>query len=171
MNTRIPTTLEARIQRLDDLEAIRRLKHEVYCGLIDHGVSTGNPALIAPIAEHFAASFEADFTGLGIFRGAEAANFFIQGVPALLSWCQHRVSNEVIDIDGDVANAVWYVFCPAIAKPGGPFGDGGAITIIGRYREAYVREDGVWKWQRIRAELDVQTLASVGWAEATWSGH
>ncbi|MCX7169298.1 MAG: nuclear transport factor 2 family protein [Proteobacteria bacterium] len=161
--------IESRLKHLEDVEALRRMKHETYCGLIDKGVSTSRRELILPLLDRFTEDIVADFSGVGVFHGAAAARFFTQTVPDWLSWSQHRVSNEVIDVQGDVAHSSWYLFVPVISTEQGLLGKKGRVILIGRYLEEYMRQDGMWKWRKIRAEFDVLTSADQGWSEAVWS--
>ena len=158
--------MHARIQYMEDLEAIRRLKHYYYCHCVDRAVA-GDEQAIEETISRFTEDIVADFTGLPLAEGKEAvAAFYAQGVPAFLSWCQHRVMNEVIDIDGDTATAIWYIDCPASLRKGNPTGIEGSGFIAGRYVEEYIREEGVWKWKKITALLDVQKSFSDNWNKA-----
>jgi hypothetical protein len=160
------TDLETRIQRLEDLEEIRRLKHYYYCHCVDRAVA-GDASASEETISRFADNIVADFTGQPLAEGKEVvAAFYAQAVPAFLSWCQHRVMNEVIDIDGDTATAMWYIDCPATFRQGNPAGLEGSGFIAGRYAEEYIREDGVWKWSKITALLDVQKSFSDNWNSA-----
>jgi hypothetical protein len=163
--------LEKRIQYLEDLEAVRRLKHYYYCHCVDRAVA-GDAQASEETISRFCEDIVADFTGLPLAEGKEAvAAFFAQGVPAFLSWCQHRVMNEVIDIEGDTATAIWYVDCPASFREGNPTGTQGSGFIAGRYTETYIREDGVWKWKKIIALLDVQKPFAENWNGAERIDH
>ena len=158
--------LAERIQYLEDLEAIRRLKHYYYCHCVDRTVA-GDADAGKETISRFTDDIVADFTGLPLAKGkAAVAEFYAQGVPAFLSWCQHRVTNEVIDINGDTATAMWYIDCPATFREGNPTGVEGSGFIAGRYQEDYVREDGVWKWKKITALLDLQTSFNDNWNSA-----
>jgi hypothetical protein len=159
------SSLEDRIQYQEDLEAIRRLKHYFYCHCVDRAIA-GDAAAITETIGRFTDDIVADFTGFPLAEGKEAVSeFYAQSVPAILSWTQHRVMNEVIDVDGDTARASWYVDCPCDFRAGNPLGMSGSGFINGRYQEECRREEGVWKWQRIVALLDV-----LGPFEKNWSG-
>lgn len=160
------TDLEQRIRYLEDLEAIRQLKHYHYCQCVDRAVA-GDASASDETISRFADNIVADFTGFPLTEGKSAvAAFYSQGVPSFLSWSQHRVANEVIQIDGDVSRATWYIDCPATFKDGNPVGITGSGFIAGRYDEEYIREDGVWKWTKIVALLDVMTDFGCNWSEA-----
>ena len=68
---------------------------------------------------------------------------------------------------GDRATGLWYVNCPVIFTDLGPLGREAPGLIAGRYEEEYIRENGVWKWRRIVALLDVVNPSDQLWANAT----
>ena len=157
--------LEARLGRIEDLEAIRRLKHFHYCHCVDRAVA-GEKDAIEGTVSRFTEDIVADFTGFPLAEGREAVvDFFRRAVPSMLCYSQHYVFNEVIDISGDGATGLWYVNCPVVFSDSDPLGRTGPGLVAGRYEEEYVREDGVWKWRRIVALLDV-----VGPADELWTG-
>ena len=159
--------LETRLQHQEDLEAIRRLKHYNYCAAVDRAVA-GESAAIEATTSRFTEDVVADFTGFPLFEGREAVTgFYAREVPAILSYSQHYVFNEVIDIDGDRATGLWYVHCPVNFTAAGPTGKDEPGLIMGRYEETYVREDGGWKWRRIIALLDVLAPGDTIWEGAS----
>ncbi len=160
------STPESRIQYLEDLEAIRHLKHYYYCHCLDRTVA-GDSAAIEETISRFTDDIVADFTGLPLAQGkAEVSMFLADGLPAFMSWSQHRVTNELIAIDGDTASASWYLDCPVVFREGNPMSALGAGFMIGRYEEEYVRQDGVWKWSKIVALFDVQAEFATNWSRS-----
>ncbi|RLA44354.1 MAG: hypothetical protein DRR42_20580 [Gammaproteobacteria bacterium] len=160
--------LAQRIQYLEDLEAIRYLKHYYYCHCVDRKVA-GDTAAIDETVSRFTDDIVADFTGLPLAEGREAViDFYVQGVSSILSWCQHRVMNDVIDISGDTATGLWYVDVPCVFRVGNSTGVEGSGFINGRYQEEYVRDHGVWKWKRITALLDTQTSFVDNWTNVKY---
>ena len=161
------TDLEQRLQQQEDLEAIRRLKHYNYCHCVDRAVA-GEAAAIEETVSRFTDDVVADFTGFPLAEGREAVTaFYAQGVPAILSYSQHHVFNEVIDVDGDRATGRWYVHCPVVFTEASPLGQVAPGLVMGRYQEEYVREDAVWKWRRIVALLDVVAPGETPWIGAS----
>ncbi len=161
------TDLEQRLQQQEDLEAIRRLKHYNYCHCVDRAVA-GEAAAIEETVSRFTDDVVADFTGFPLAEGREAVTaFYAQGVPAILSYSQHHVFNEVIDVDGDRATGRWYVHCPVVFTEASPVGQVAPGLVMGRYQEEYVREDAVWKWRRIVALLDVVAPGETPWVGAS----
>jgi hypothetical protein len=99
--------LEARIAHIEDVEAIRYLKHYCYCHCVDRAVA-GKSGAIDEMINRLTDDVVIDFTGFPLAEGKEAVTaFYAQGVPSMLSWSQHRTSNEVITIDGDRATGLW----------------------------------------------------------------
>jgi hypothetical protein len=153
------------LQGLVDREAIRDLKHYHYCHCVDRGIAGDESALRETVAR-FTPDVVADFTGFPLAEGVAAVTaFYLDTVPATLSYAQHRVCNDVIVVDGEHARGLWYFDCPVVFRPGNPLGLQGAGLIAGRYEEEYRRVDGIWKWQRITALID--TLAE---CDGAWSG-
>jgi hypothetical protein len=164
MRDNIVTDLEERIRHIEDLESIRLLKHYNYC---DRAVA-GDAAAIEETVSRFSDDVVADFTGFPLAEGRDAVtDFYARAVPAMLSYSQHYVFNEVIDIDGDCATGLWYVNCPVIFTDASPLGREAPGLIAGRYEEEYIRENGVWKWRRVVALLDVLNPSDQLWANAT----
>ena len=136
--------LAARLDHLEQVAAIRRLKHSVYCDGIDRLVA-GDTSARAALSAHLTDDIVADWTGRELMTGKTVVEaFFFEELPATLSYSQHRVLNEVIDIDGDVASASWYLDCPAVFRPGNVRKLEGSALLLGRYREELcARERGV----------------------------
>jgi hypothetical protein len=59
-----------------------------------------------------------------------------------------------------------YGDCPAVFQDGNATGITGPGYVSGRYEEEYVRENGIWKWSKITALLDVITDFSTNWQGA-----
>ena len=160
--------LTAEVVELLQREAIRRLKHFNYCDCVDRMVA-GEPSAADQLVERFTDDIVADFTGFPVAEGkADVVDFYTRVVPSILSWCQHRVMNEVIDINGDTATATWYVDVPSMFKAGNVTGVEGSGFIAGRYQEHYVYQDGQWKWTKIVALLDVFNDMDSHWRNASY---
>ena len=74
------TDMQARIQYLEDLEAIRRLKHYYYCHCVDRTVA-GDEQAIEETISRFTEDIVADFTGLPLTEGKEAVAIFRSRLP------------------------------------------------------------------------------------------
>jgi hypothetical protein len=143
------TPLAARIQRLEDIDAIRTtlLNYGRYLDARDFGSYS---RLFAKDGEWSG--------GLGTVKGPAEIQVFMEksiGAPNRAK-NYHLLSNFIIDVQGDKATA-WSRW--AFVVPGG---DGKpAIAQGGHYEDTLVREDGLWKFQKRTAFTDLPSSGPV----------
>ncbi|MFZ5862102.1 MAG: nuclear transport factor 2 family protein [Nitrospirota bacterium] len=148
--------LAARIERLEHIEAIRRLKHR-YCTLCDRGYDPdGLSALFLDDAVWDAGPF-------GTYTGRAAIRDFFQQISAAIPFAEHLVMNETIDVanTGTEATGHWWILMPHRLS------DGQAAWLLAEYDEEYRRRDGAWYFQRLRATIHFQVPHRVGWGSTT----
>ncbi len=145
-------SLEERILRLEDIEAIKQLK-ATYCFCVDDGE-------IDALMERFTDDAVWDGGPMGRFEGREAIRAFLRALPEQLSFALHWVMNPHISVDGDVATGRWYLVEPCTTA-----GSGRAIWGAGRYEERYVRRDGEWKFQKVKLTPIFWTPYDEGWGK------
>lgn len=147
--------LAARLQRLEDLEAIRQLKHR-YAALCDDSY---NPEGLASLWVEDGV-WDAG-PGFGRYEGPEAIKEFFAGISDAITWAAHLVLNEMIDLaeDGRSASATWWIIEPHTLE------GTTSAWIVGRYIDDYVKVDGEWKFKSLKAEIHVQAPHLTGWAE------
>ena len=145
--------LEARIRRLEDIEAIRQLKAR-YCLLADRGYDGAGDDDRA-----FAELFAED----GVF---EASAGPIVGRKAIEARCKkfhpfgfHVVMNPVIVVDGDTASASWSALVPSTTV------DETALLVAGRYEEELVRTADGWRYAQVRFRAAFRAPHEDGWAK------
>ena len=144
--------LAQRLQVLEDIEAIKRLKAR-YCAFCDDGY---NPDGIAGL-------FVADgvWDGgdtFGTCEGQAAIRKFFTGAPKQLPFALHYVMNPRIEVHGDTATGHWYLFqACSYAK------NNQAVWGAATYTEAYVRVNGEWKFQRLSVAPSFWTPYEQGW--------
>ena len=142
--------LEARVRELLDREAIRELRsryHEL--------VNTGG---WADIPELFSEDAELDFGYLGQARGrARIGRFFARGTE-LLPFVKQFIHNHVIDLSGERGTGTSYLEAKSVSG-------GRAYVVAGRYDDAYVREDGRWRFARMDFEPFFTVPFDEGWAQ------
>jgi hypothetical protein len=152
--------LAARIQVLEDIEEIKKLK-ATYCYLCDAGLEDDRNR--DELMSHFSKNATVDF-GLGAasaFKGEEGLKvFFGQVVPGAVSFCMHMVHNPIIEVEGDTATGRWYYEAPTTDAP-----SDSAQWMAGTYREEYVREGGEWKFASIKTEWKYISPYDEGWAK------
>ena len=73
----------------------------------------------------------------------------------LVPFAVHRVSNPLIEIDGDQATGQWYLWQPTVFR-------GEALWLSAFYRDRYVRVQGRWLFQHLRLDIRMLTPYAEG---------
>ncbi len=133
--------LEARITRLEDIEAIKKLK-ATYCDICD---DMHNPDRIGAL---FAADGIWESADFGKAVGPQAVRELFQKFQNMFSFSQHNIMNPIIDVSGNRATAQWYIM--------GPWDETESkrktwMTL--RYNDDYIKVNGEWKYQHLRVAL------------------
>lgn len=139
------TDLEQRIARLEAIEAIKQLKAR-YCEICD---DDHNPERIASV---FAPDGIWEGAGFGKAQGHEAIRELFRGFQKLISFSQHNVMNPQIQVDGDRATGSWYFLGPFTFRKNNE-----NKWLVLRYDDDYVRIDGEWEYQHLRANLRAES--------------
>lgn len=142
-------TLEQRIQRLEDLEAIRHLNAQ-YCRRLDDGDWDGVVEL---------------FTDDGVFDGlsrAEGRTAMRESFAALgdkgLTAFWHFITNMEIEVDGDRATVRSFLWMPCV-------NDGAACIAAGRYTDRLRKVDGAWRYEVMQVRFNFFGPLANGWDE------
>ncbi|GAB5469491.1 MAG: hypothetical protein Kilf2KO_25210 [Rhodospirillales bacterium] len=146
--------LEARIDRLESIEAIKTLKH-VYMQHCDLGYL---PADLGPLFTDDAVWTSAVF---GHHQGRKAIEDFFGGISAQIVFAAHLAMNFVIDVEGDRASGSWRILMPCTMME-----EGQKVSrwILGDYDERYERHDGVWRFSRIDFLVNFNVPSLESWA-------
>ncbi len=145
-------TLEERVQRIEDTEAIRRLRYE-YCEYGNLYDAKRFVSLFAPGAIWDGGE------ALGYHEGLEAIEELVRGAGERIRFSAHYITNEIVDIDGDSATGRWWLFMPCVV-------DGEATWLFATYDDEYVRLDGRWLIRKIVLGVKVFDSYEKGWAES-----
>lgn len=144
--------LEKCIIRIEDIEAIKQLKAR-YCDICD---DDHNPSRITTIFVEDGIWEGGDF---GKAQGQEAIRKLFQSFQQHISFSQHMVMNPIIEIEGNRAKGVWYFFGPFTFRKNNE-----AKWVAARYEDDYVKVNGEWKYQHLRAHLRMRASYEKGWA-------
>lgn len=145
--------MERRLLALEDAEAIRNLKSH-YAALCDDNYNADG------IAALFTEDALWESPSLGRFQGREAIRAFFRGASGIFSFAIHYSLNGHIEIDGDTAQARWYLFMPCTVAEGNQ-----AVWRAGIDHERYTRVNGVWMFSHKRSEPLMNAPYKAGWAE------
>ena len=151
-------TLEERIRRLEDIEAIRRLKHR-YMAYADDGYDAENIVTLM--------TADAVWDGgeaFGRQEGAEAFGAMVREVGKQISFAAHLALNEIIDVDGDSARGRWWLLMPCTALD--DQGKDEARWIFATYDDRLVKRDGRWLFAHTVFDVKAFCAHKEGWAEA-----
>lgn len=151
-------SLLKRIQRLEDIEAIRQLKHK-YCYACDNGYDV--TVLKALFSQD--ATWEAE--GFGKYSGPEEIGHFFNEVSNTILAAAHLVMNGIIQVDdsGLSASGIWRNIQPVTVK--GENGESEAQWMLARYDEKYAKIDNHWFFQELNASIQFTAPYEKGWSQ------
>jgi 3-phenylpropionate/cinnamic acid dioxygenase small subunit len=104
---------------------------------------------------------ELDYGEVGSWKGVDEVTEFMQQVHALAGHTMHRLTNQVITVDGDTAQARTYVDALIMLAD-----NNSGVNAAGFYDDELVRSDGGWRVAR-RSFTQVRVVAVGGSGEAT----
>lgn len=146
-------TLEERIARIEDIQAIGQLRAR-YCQALDDGRW-----------DDLADTFTEDgaFVGLSTARGREEMLDFFPTLNAttVTSWW-HFSSNETVDLDGDRATGTTWLLQPCVVE-------GQSQIAAGRYDDTMVRTSEGWRFSERKVAFFFWSSLEAGWDAAKFS--
>jgi ketosteroid isomerase-like protein len=146
-------SLEARIQRLEDIEAIRQLKGK-FAYYADIKDLDGFMSLVADDAIWA-------FGAWGNYEGKDAIREFSKDVTLVTySFMLHHFYNLYLEVNGDTASGRWYFLVPSTNST-----TQNAEWLAGIYDEEYVRVNGAWKFKKVTTDFKVVAPYELGWAK------
>jgi hypothetical protein len=153
--------LAARVQRLEDIEAIKLLVVR-YAQGADRG---NDPDIMVPL---FADTGVWDGgERFGVYTGKEAIRQFLAESGAFIGWTLHYMVSPAVDVDpgGQTARAFWYLWETA-NMPNRETGEDDAFWIGGTYESELAKQaDGAWKFTRVALNLKLLSPYAEGWAK------
>ena len=152
-------SLEERITRLEDVEAIKQLKFE-YARLCDAGY----------VGEGVGALFVDDGVwknqqGWGEFHGPAEIAGFVTAQQPVMAWAHHALFNPVVKIsdDGASATATWNSIVLATMVRTDDPNHKDAVFISGGYEDELVKVDGEWKFKLMNSIVHYVSNLDEGW--------
>jgi ketosteroid isomerase-like protein len=147
------SSVEERLQRLEDREAIRELKiaYAKACDAQDLNwvVSLFTETAIWDGGPRF-----------GHHEGHEALKSLFSNAWKDLTWTLHYMTGEAIQVDpaSNEATGTWYIIEPCVMS-------GGAVWMLGRYQGRYRNIDGRWLFSEVYLNWDTITQYESGWVK------
>jgi hypothetical protein len=151
--------LAAKIQRLEDIEAIK-WQITRYAQGADDG---NNINIMLPL---FADDIVFEAEGLGRFDGKAAVREMLLGSPAFIRRTLHYMVSPAIDVakDGRTARAFWYLWETA-EMPKTQGGEWEPVWIGGTYETELVKAEGQWKFTKVTLRLKMVSPYAEGWVK------
>lgn len=159
--------LEARIQRLEDIQAIHDLKM-TYAKLCDEGYDADG--IVGLFAEGIDVEWVSDVFGTHI--GRDGIQTWFENVSGEILWALHLMINPVIDVaeDGQTATGRFYLLeLATMTAPDG--GEPDAVVMTGKYADEFVKQDGVWRFRRISVDFEQVSNLDQGWVRQQFRGR
>lgn len=146
--------IEKRLQILEDVESIKRLKAK-YCHYCDDNY---NPDGIASLFTQDGVWDGGEIWGR--YEGTEAIKKYFAAAPQSISFGIHTVLTPFIEVEGEKAKGTWYLLMSATMKKGNQ-----AVWGAERYDDEYVKVDGEWKMKVLKLTTFYWTPYELGWAK------
>ena len=166
MGTDTGSDLQARIQRLEDIEAIRDLKM-AYAKLCDEGYDADG--IVGLFAEEDV-SWVSDV--FGTYNGRDEIHGWFENVDAEILWALHLMINPRVEVasDGQTATGSFYLLeLATMTAPGG--GDPDPVVMTGKYRDEFVKVDGRWRFKKIEVNFEQVSNLDQGWVKQQFRGR
>ncbi len=148
-DTTAAMTLDQRIRRLEDIEAIRRLRNRYHSCLNESRFDQVRALFIddAVVELGYLARYEGiEAIDRGFRAMAERERFFIK----------QYIHGHTVTVDGDRGTGFSYLE----ARYGR---QGTSYLVSGKYDDIYVRQDGKWLFKSMVCEFFYTVPAGVGW--------
>jgi hypothetical protein len=151
--------LAVRIQRLEDIEAIRWLIVR-YAQGADEG---NNVDMMLPLFAEDAVWDAGE--RFGRYEGRAAIREFLSGSSSFIGWTLHYMVSPAIQIaeDCQTARAFWYLWETA-NMPNPTTREPEAMWIGGTYDTTLAKENGQWKFKFVNLKIKLLSPYTEGWA-------
>jgi hypothetical protein len=159
MSTEVGSDLEQRVQRLEDIEAIKRLQSE-YGRCIDRGYD------LEGLARLFVEDAVWESNAFGAYQNRQE---FLDGQARIakgVRWGFHSFACNGVDVaaDGRQASGNWYlVLFGTFVRKDGTTAD--PLLITATYDNTFVKLDGEWRFQRMKVHFHQSSDIRKGWIE------
>ena len=150
-------SLEQQVERLTAIEDIKQMKAR-YCSYADNGY---DPDGMASLFTEDAIWDGGDF---GRYEGVQDIKSFFSNLSNEIVFAIHPVMNPLITIDGDSANAKWWLimWCTMMVD-----GKKEGRWFAAEYDDYLVKQNGSWLFKHIKVEGKFLASHDEGWANQT----
>jgi hypothetical protein len=149
---------ERRVERLEDIEAIRRLK-SLYALRFDEALNGGQAFPPDALLDLFTPDALWESEPFGRFEGRDEIRGLLERYAQRVSFCLHFIVGHVIDVGDDrgSASGTWITWQPMTL-------DGRAMVLAGHYHDDFERDANAWRVKALRLDVAFLTPHDRGWA-------
>jgi hypothetical protein len=147
-----------RVERLEDNEAIKRLKAR-YAAICDAGYDPDR------LAQLFVEDGIWEGGAFGTHQGRDEIRAFFAGISSSFVWALHYVicPNVLVAADGATAQGSWYIWEPVTMTRTDDPSMTDAVLLMAQYDDDFVKVDGEWFFQTLRANIHHVSDLDKGW--------
>ena len=155
------SSLEARLTRLEDIEAIKRVMVR-YAEAMDNNFD--EETIGSCFTEDARWSIQPSTPASGTYNGREEIREFFAGLRSVYSWTMHNLDNAAVDVaeDGNSAVGTWYLVDPCEILDEAT-GEPQAAFVSGRYQNRFAKIDGRWYIKELSAVIHNASSWDEGW--------
>ena len=141
--------LEARIKRLEDIEAIRELRmyYHYY----------NNEGMFDRLAALYTEDAYVDFEPLAKARGRKAIGDLLVNLTRSVAFIKQFVTNHMVTVDGDTGTGISYLDARYAQA-------GQSLIAAVKYTDAYRRTPDGWKFSEMLVKIYFTVPVQEGWA-------
>lgn len=144
-----PPSLEARVARLEDIEALRDLRMQYHRCV--------NENEFPAAAVYFTEDGYASFGVMAEAKGREGIADLFDKLQNNVTFIRQFITNHIVEIDGDGATGVSYLDARYAQE-------GVSIIAAVRYDDTYRRTADGWKFTSMIARIDLAVPLEQGWS-------
>ncbi len=144
------SSLAKRLRHLEDIEQLTALKHR-YCDYCDRNYDPD------ALAELFLDDGIWDGGPMGQARTKEGIRKYFAKASTRVRFSIHHVTNPLFDVNGNLADARWYLWQPMVMRA-----SDSALWFAARYFDVCERVDGRWLFRSVRIEMRMLAPYDVG---------
>lgn len=158
-------SVEERLSRLEDIEAIKDLKTRY----AHHCDDNYNPDGIASLFTENGV-WEATYPP-GKYNSREEIRTFFQAVSEQFIWALHFMIRPSIELaeDGQSADARWYLL--GLMTMQDPGSEPDPVVVSGIYEDRYVKQDGEWLVESMKINMHQMSNWDLGWVKQLYRGQ
>ena len=159
-------SVEVRLARLEDIEAIKNLKarYAYYC---DHGYDADGMASLF-VEDSLWTSNE-----FGTYHGRQKIHAFQSRISSEILWALHFMICPVVNIsdDGETASGSFYLIEFATMTRASDPKTTDAVVMSAIYNDTFVRENGEWRFKTVSVEFHQVSDLEKGWVLQKFRGQ